>query len=186
MRVADNEVERRVTDITLRAWLRAGPVDKGIGGGLTVVASAYAAERGQASWVLRYRFAGKGKEKQLGRYPDISLQMARELARTDRAKIQQGIDVATEKQQVKILERRKRPFLALRRVWYKRYIVPNYAEPHRIEAMFVRYIDPIIGHLMVEQVEPEHIERILDRTVKAGAVESRAKLSRASRSKLSH
>lgn len=169
MPVADYETGKRVSDITLRAWLRAGSVDKGIGGGLTFVASGFAAQKGQGSWVLRYRFAGRNKEKWLGRYPDISLQAARELARIDRAKIQQGVDVASEKQQTKILERRKRPCLALRRVWHRRYIVPKYGEPERIESMFVRYVDPIIGHLLVEQVEPEHIERILNRTVKAGA-----------------
>jgi len=165
----DGEAGKRVSDMTLRAWLRAGAVDKGIGGGLTFVASAFAAQRVQASWVLRYRFAGRSKEKWLGRYPDMTLQTARELARVDRAKIQQGVDVAAEKQQVKILAGRKRPCLALRHVWHRRYIVPNYGEPQRIEASFERYVDPIIGHLMVDQVEPEHIERILDRTVKAGA-----------------
>ncbi len=169
MSATDNEAGKRISDITLRAWLRAGAVDRGIGGGLTFVASGFAAQKGQASWVLRYRFAGKSKEKWLGRYPDIPLQAARELSRVDRAKIQQGVDVAAEKQQTKILERRKRPCLALRRVWHRRYIMPNYGEPERIESTFVRYVDPIIGHLLVEQVEPEHIERILDRTVKAGA-----------------
>ncbi len=169
MSVMNHEVVKRVTDLTLRAWLRAGPVDKGIGGGLTFVASASAARKYQASWILRYRFAGKSKEKALGRYPDISLQAARELARNDRAKIQQGVDVAAEKQHFKLVNQRKRPCLALRRVWYMRYIVPNYAKPERIESSFIRYVDPIIGHLMVDQVEPEHIERILDRAVKAGA-----------------
>lgn len=169
MSVMNHEVVKRVTDLTLRAWLRAGPVDKGIGGGLTFVASVSAARKFQASWILRYRFAGKSKEKALGRYPDISLQAARELARNDRAKIQQGVDVAAEKQHFKLVNRRKRPCLALRRVWYTRYIVPNYAKPERIESSFIRYVDPIIGHLMVDQVEPEHIERILDRAVKAGA-----------------
>ncbi|PZQ01933.1 MAG: integrase [Variovorax paradoxus] len=169
MTATDNEPSKKVGDLTLRAWLRAGAIDKGIGGGLTFVASAFAASKGQASWVLRYRFAGKSKEKWLGRYPDISLQAARELARTDRAQVQQGVDVAAQKQHAKILEQRRRPCLALRRVWHRRYIVPHYGKPDRIEATFERYVDPIIGHLMVDQVEPEHIERILDRTVKAGA-----------------
>ncbi|NYT23534.1 hypothetical protein H0A73_07955 [Alcaligenaceae bacterium] len=61
--VTNNEAEKRITDLTLRAWRRAGPVDKGIEGGLTVVASASAARKYQASWILRYRFAGKNKEQ---------------------------------------------------------------------------------------------------------------------------
>lgn len=78
----------RVTDKTLRAWLNAGAVDRGIGGGLTFVASTAGALKGQASWILRYRFGGANREKVLGRYPDVSLKDAREQARQNRARIQ--------------------------------------------------------------------------------------------------
>ena len=77
-----------VTDRTLKAWLHAGSVDRGIGDGLTIVAALASAREGKASWVLRYRFGGQNKEKVLGRFPDVSLKNARELARQDRAKIQ--------------------------------------------------------------------------------------------------
>ena len=78
----------RVTDQTLRAWLNTGPVDRGIGGGLTFVATAAGALKGQASWILRYRFGGAAREKVLGRYPDLSLKDAREATRQNRARIQ--------------------------------------------------------------------------------------------------
>lgn len=86
-----------ITDKTLRAWLRAGPVDRAIGDGLTFVASARGAAAGKTSWVLRFRFGGAAKEKVLGRYPDMSLAQTREKARSDLALIQQGIDVAAAK-----------------------------------------------------------------------------------------
>ncbi|MBA0225051.1 DUF4102 domain-containing protein [Stenotrophomonas maltophilia] len=95
-----------ITDKALRAWLRAGPVDRGIGDGLTFVASAHGAAACKASWVLRFRFGGAAKEKVLGRYPDLSLAQAREKARSDRALIQQDIDVAAGKRLAQLDARR--------------------------------------------------------------------------------
>jgi len=52
--------------------------------------------------VLRYRFGGKGRELTIGRYPDITLAKARDLAAEARVQIQQGRDVAREKQKATI------------------------------------------------------------------------------------
>ena len=85
----------KLTDIQIRAWVKAGePLAKSDGDGLTFTFST----NSTATWVLRYRLAGKQKEKTLGRFPDISLKRARELATENRARIQQGVDVAREKQ----------------------------------------------------------------------------------------
>ena len=46
-------ISRNATDKTLRAWLTAGPVDRGIGDGLTFVASEAGAREGKASWIRR-------------------------------------------------------------------------------------------------------------------------------------
>src|SRR6218665_72496 len=66
----------RVPDKTLRAWLTTAPVDRGIGGGLTFVATAAGALKGQASLILRYRFGGGARGEGLGPYPDPSLNEA--------------------------------------------------------------------------------------------------------------
>ena len=84
-----------LTDIRIRAWVKAGqPIAKADGGGLTFTLSA----KGTAAWIVRYRFGGRSRELTIGRYPDISLAKARELATVARAQIQQGADVAREKQ----------------------------------------------------------------------------------------
>jgi integrase len=89
----------RLTDVQIRHWVKAArPVAKADGGGLTFTLSA----TGTASWVLRYRFGGKPRELTIGRYPDIKLAKARKLATDERARIQQGADVAREKQQAKM------------------------------------------------------------------------------------
>src|SRR5271154_6857691 len=84
-----------LSDIQIRSWIRTGePVAKADGGGLTFTLSS----KGTAAWVLRYRFGGKPRELTLGRYPELTLATARGLATEARAKIQQGRDVAREKQ----------------------------------------------------------------------------------------
>jgi hypothetical protein len=98
-----NRQQRPITDRELRAWLSAGTVDRGVGEGLTFVASSTAAAAGKASWILRYRINGRSKEKVLGRYAELSLKDAREQVRQDRAQIARGVDVAARKQAKKAL-----------------------------------------------------------------------------------
>ena len=70
----------QLTDIQIRAWVKAGqPLAKTDGDGLTFTLSS----NGTAAWVLRFRMGGKQREKTIGRFPDISLKKAREIA-TDR------------------------------------------------------------------------------------------------------
>ena len=84
----------RLTDLQLRSWLRAGdPVAKSDGQGLNFTLS----KAGTAAWTLRYRFAGRPAELTLGRYPDIGIAKARELASEARVKISQGTDPGRER-----------------------------------------------------------------------------------------
>ena len=159
----------RITDKTLKAWLGAGRVDKSIGAGLTFVASAAGSMKGQASWILRYRHAGASREKVLGRYPDISLKDARELARQDRARIQLGMDVAAEKraERQKALEQTDVSALAL--AWHERHIAKTYKHPEVVLRVIRRHIDPVIGKLAIAAVRPSHIDKVLTRVTDAGA-----------------
>lgn len=88
----------KLSDPQLRRWIKAGvPVAKSDGNGLTFTLSA----AGTAAWVLRYRHAGKGRELTLGQYPDVSLKLARQRAGDARAEVQNGVDVARERQREK-------------------------------------------------------------------------------------
>jgi integrase len=89
----------KLSDVQIRHWIKAGvSLAKADGNGLTFTLSA----SGTAAWVLRYRYGGKSRELTLGRYPDKSLTQARDDARKARASIQNGVDVAREKQIVNI------------------------------------------------------------------------------------
>ena len=85
----------KLTDVQIRNWVRSGSRRaRSDGGGLTFTLSS----KGTAAWVLRYRYGGKPRELTLGRYPDIGLAPARELATAARVQVQQGKDVARDKQ----------------------------------------------------------------------------------------
>lgn len=160
---------RNATDKTLRAWLSAGPIDKGIGDGLTFVATEAGAREGKASWILRFRFGGRQREKVLGRYPDISLKDARDLARKDRALIQQGTDVAAVKRQDKLKALEVYNVAGLGQLWFDRHIADKHKHPDVVGRVLRRHVYPVIGKLAVEDVRPAHIDRVLTRIVAAGA-----------------
>jgi integrase len=157
-----------VTDRTLRAWLAAGPVDRGVGSGLTFLASASSARAGKASWVLRYRFGGRQREKVLGRYPDLTLKEARELARRDRALLQQSIDVGAVKQEKKRRAAEVSSVEQLGQAWFERYIANVHKHPQFVQSVLTRHIYPAIGKIPLEQVCPAHIDQVLSGIVRAG------------------
>jgi len=86
-----------LTDVQIRNWIKTGrPVANADGGG----ADFHTIRKGTAAWTLRFYLAGKRKELTIGRYPDIPLARAREIASAKRAEIQQGVDVAAQKRNV--------------------------------------------------------------------------------------
>jgi integrase len=160
---------QNATDKNLRSWLAAGSVDRGVGDGLTFVATAASARSGRASWVLRYRFGGRGREKTLGRYPDLSLKDARELARKDRALLQQGVDIAALKRAERLKAADQHDVAGLAQLWYERHIASKYKHPEVVERVIRRHIKPAIGSLPVHEVRPIHIDRVLTRIASGGA-----------------
>lgn len=153
-----------LTDIQIKQWVKAKqPLAKADGGGLTFTLSA----SGRAAWVLRYRVAGRSKEKTLGQYPDISLAEARRIASEDRAKIQQGVDVAAEKQ------RAKREAAG---TWTVRQLAEDYLQKAegRLEASTLDahkqrlrdYIYPVIGNVPAQEIRPSHLVSIVERASK--------------------
>lgn len=151
----------KLTDIQIRAWLKAGvPLAKTDGDGLTFTLS----KSGTAAWVLRYRLAGKQKEKTIGRFPDISLKRARELATENRAKVQQGIDVAREKQ----IELRD-----LNSAWSVKELAADYEEkilPGLATSTILSrkqkirdYVLPAIGNLSAKAVTGSDVVQMLER-----------------------
>ncbi len=150
------DVQRRpLTDRELKAWLADGGTNRSIGEGLTFVASAGSAIKGKASWILRFRLHGRSREKVLGRYPELSLKDAREKARKDRILIEQGIDVAAEKQAEKAQLTEVPTVQKLGELWLERYITPSYKHPEVVaRVIYLRSRstsrDPVLGSLTTD------------------------------------
>jgi protein gp37 len=89
----------KLSDTQLRNWVKSGQPVKGEsdGGGLYFTLS----KKGTAAWIFRYRHGGKQKEYTIGRYPDISLAKARDIAVDLRNQVNNGTDIALEKQLAK-------------------------------------------------------------------------------------
>ncbi|MSQ52816.1 MAG: site-specific integrase [Betaproteobacteria bacterium] len=152
----------KLTDVQLRNWVKSGkPIVKADGDGLTFTLSA----GHTASWVLRYRLNGKQKELTLGRYPDFTLDAARKLAAKKRVDVQQGVDVAREKQTAK---------LDAVRAWTFKRLADDYLAKasERLAQSTVDsrrqqlrdYVMTRIGHLGAQDVSPSDIVDIVERS----------------------
>jgi integrase len=149
----------RLQDRTLRAWMKAGKPIRGAsdGSGLTFTLSA----SGTATWTFRYRLAGKQREMTLGRYPDITLQKARQLAAEKRAEVQRGIDVAAQKQQALAEHREAGTVNELAELWLDHAVRGKHKHPQATERVFRRDILPTLGKQRPRDVTRPQLARLL-------------------------
>lgn len=150
----------KLDDVQIRHWIAAGePVAKADGSGLTFTLSA----AGAAAWVLRYRHAGKPRELTLGRYPDLSLSDARSRARKERARIQEGRDVAVERQ-AKLRDAKSAKTVRELATDYMAKRFPHLSAStvkqrrHHIEDLIL----PRIGGLAIRDIGPQDIVQLLE------------------------
>jgi len=156
-----------LTDVKLKRWMRKRePVAKADGGGLTFTLSA----KGTAAWILRYRFGRKPRELTLGRYPDITLAKARELATGERAKIQQGADPAREKQQAKHAAAIAKTFRELA-LDYMEKVFPRLAENtvKQRGQQIRKLVLPKLGHLAARDVTTADLVALVEGVGKRSA-----------------
>lgn len=133
--------------------------------GLTVTAS----KTGIASWVLRYRIAGKQREITIGQFPVWGAADAREKGKELRRAVDQGVDVATEKQQAK---------LARETAWTVDQLATSYLDkaqgelaPHtwkQRKRQYDKYIKPHIGTFPAQSVTPNHIVQVVAKSQAGG------------------
>lgn len=119
-------------------------------------------KRGTASWVFRFTspVTGKQREGTLGSYPELSLAEARKLALEWRGKVVKRVDPLSERHsqnldEIKTVAQLWENFAKLRR--------SKISTQHIEQSLYTREIKPVIGRLNVADVDPLHIEKILDR-----------------------
>lgn len=156
-----------LTDIQLRQWVKSGAplAGKSDGEGLTFTLS----NTGTAAWVLRYRINGKRKELSIGRYPDLGLKEAREMASRKRAEIYNGVDVATKKQQDKLEAKSAGTVEELAKEFYTAKLDKKLRRPELIKGYLENDIIPAIGKMRVADVTGREVDRVLKRVLDRGA-----------------
>ncbi|CAH1747502.1 conserved protein of unknown function [Thauera humireducens] len=154
----------KLTDVEIRSWISSGvPGTKSDGDGLTFTMSAAQAKDRAASWVLRYRFGGKARELTLGRYPEITLKRARELATSARARIQEGVDVAREKQ-LQNVERATAKTLRELSADYIEKVFPRLAANTQKQRRrhIQKIIVPKLGTVLAKEVTPGDVVTLIE------------------------
>jgi integrase len=155
----------KLTDSQIQAWMRARRplAGKSDGDGLTFTLSA----AGAAVWVLRYRIAGRRKEMKLGSYPDITLAMARTLARQERAKIDQGKDVGADRRRERLVRAAGGTFRDLAED-YLAMVGPTLADTTRkgIRLMLDKDVLPALGSGWANEITPAEIVALTERVAK--------------------
>lgn len=146
-------------DMDLRNFIKKGvAISKSDGGGLTFTLSA----AGTAAWVLRYRSMGRPVELTLGRYPDITLALARKLAAEKRVELQQGRDPALEKRKAKSRED-----------WTVRKLVADYrlkklstlaSSTQRSYGRNLKRVEASIGSMMVSDVSAADVVTLIEKS----------------------
>lgn len=133
--------------------------------GLTLVASA----TGTGSWRMRYYVGPKQKEATIGQYPAWGISDARERAKELRRAVDDGVDVAMEKQ------RRKQEALAAATVdeLAKGYFEKAEKElsPHTFgqrKSIHERFVSPNIGAYRADSITPALIVDVVKKSLAAG------------------
>lgn len=157
----------KLKDIEIQGWVRARkPIaGKSDGDGLTFTLSA----KGTAAWVFRFRMGGKQRELTIGTYPTISLKEARRLATEARAKVQQGVDVAREKQARKIELAAAGTVKQLCGEYFARTVEGRVKRPDIIKEMLDRDLIPRLGNLRIAEVKPLDVDGMIRAIVDRGA-----------------
>lgn len=153
----------KITDVQIRHWIKAGaPLAKAQGEvpGLTFTLSS----AGVATWILRYRFGGKPRELTLGRYPEFSIAGAKSEAMAARLRIQQGVDVAREKQQTRIDRAAAKTFRELATDYMDKVfptLADNTVKQRRLH--IDRRILPRIGGIAAREVDAADVVSIIEK-----------------------
>lgn len=123
---------------------------------------------GGRSWVLRIRVHGKRRDMGLGSFPDISLSLAREMAREVRAKVKQGIDPIAERQASRSRAEAERVAMRTFEQCAERYITSmegnwkSAKSPQQWRNTLETYAYPVMGKIAARDIELSHVMAVLE------------------------
>lgn len=123
---------------------------------------------GGKTWILRIKVGDRRRDLGLGGYPEITLAVARDLAREARSKIRQGIDPIEERKAARsaLIAARQRGLSFSNAV--EKYLEAKLAEfrneKHRKQwrSTLDNYAVPILGETLVQDVTMQDVLRVLE------------------------
>lgn len=119
--------------------------------------------RDSASWVLRYRHAGKQRWLTLGNYPDMSLGEARVEARRARVLLDKQQDPMHLRRAAMAAERQRGSFKELCDDWYRSEIEGRGLKHPGVPRRYIEnYLIPKLGRRAAMDVTPSDIARVID------------------------
>lgn len=116
-----------------------------------------------ASWMLRYRYAGKPRWMALGNYPDMSLAEARAEARSARVLLDRKIDPLAERRTKLEKEAGRGSFADLAEQWYEGEVVGHVEHVGVPRRYLDKYLLPSLRHMKADEVTTADITRIVDK-----------------------
>jgi hypothetical protein len=120
--------------------------------------------KGTATWVFRYRIAGRQRELTLGNYPDLGLANARSAACAARVKVDQGVDVAGEKRKAKADAFRNGTFRESAEDYFRRSAAALATSSHdEVRRYLDKDINPRLGHLVPSEIDGSDIVTMVER-----------------------
>lgn len=167
-----------ITDREVRALIAKAQRDgkaqyqaEGTVPGLTISAS----KTGVASWYIRYRLAGKQKERTIGQYPAWGAAEAREKAKELRREIDGGVDVAVEKQRQKQEALQAITVDMLAAEYFQKaekgMTLKTGMRPHTFKqrkSIHERYVSPLIGRFEASTITPAQVVNVVKKAATGG------------------
>ena len=139
--------------------------------GLTLAAS----KTGTGSWIVRYRIAGKQKEATIGQYPTWGIADARVKAKDLRRAVDEGVDVALEKQKKKQEALQATSVDMLAEEYFakieKGMSLKTGMRPHTFKqrkSIHERYISPLIGRFEASTITPAQVVNVVKKSEAGG------------------
>lgn len=123
---------------------------------------------GSRSWILRFQLSGRRRDMGLGGFPDVTLATARESAREARELIRRGIDPIEFAKSQRHLNEQQRQTAITFNLAAAQYIESQKdhwrSQKHQKQwhNTITTYANPIIGSILVSDIQVTHILQILD------------------------
>lgn len=165
----------KFTDVQIRTWIKNNERFSGRsdGNGLYLCfPEAYQSP----FWRFRYKFLGKARVMLIGYYSSVSLARAREITKELSARVALGYDVAAEKQERKeqallSIEQDKnaRTVSQLAYEYYEQVVIHKWKHHDIFRRRIEKDINPNIGKMKIEDVQPINIDDMLRKIKKRGA-----------------